>query len=296
MRRSAPFVALLVGLGICASACGAASTSSNSSQGTSVKSNLPTAIVPVGLGASSFGPLSANGLFVVLSGNTQSRGVYSYDLATRKQVSSFSVSNIATAVTQLPNGTIAVGLGGTGVGAVDLYSSSGQSIVSIPLAAPVRALALDSDGTSVLVLIGQGTSRAVALLNTTTRVASSTIPVDSQTVAIAPSSHGNEIYGLDSTGYVGVYAAATGQKIGSFAVGHSGIGLSTDPNGTDLFVLKGRGSVRNVAIVDLATESDVRAVPAPRGSVMIQSSLSGHHVLALANTTGGANVQELPLS
>ncbi|MCL5972880.1 MAG: hypothetical protein M1557_00555 [Actinobacteria bacterium] len=289
-------LALTVGLSVTLAACGSSTSVAKHAKGKGARRALPTAIVPVSRGAEALGPLQSNGLFAVLAGNASAQGVFSYDLANHTEVDSFSVSNLATSVTELPSGVIAVGLAGNGVGAVDLYSGSGHQIASIPVADPVRALAVGGDGATIYVLMNSSGGRAVAVLDATTRLASTTIPVDSQTVAVAPSLHDHELYGLDATGSVSVYATSTGQRIGSFAVGHSGVDLVLSPNGTQLYVLKGRGGIRNVAVVDLATERDIAAVAAPAGSVSLQAGLSGHHLLELASIASAANVQELPVS
>lgn len=294
--RAALFLALLTGLGLGVSACGSSAPATKSTRAKGTAGVLPTAIVPVSRDALSLGPLQTSGIFVVLAGNTSSKGVFSYDLATHKEVGSFSVSNVATSVTELPSGVIAVGLGGGSFGAVDLYSGSGQQIASIPVADPVRALAVGGNGATIFVLMGTGNTRAVAVLDATTHLASTTIPVATNTVAIASSLHDQELYGLDANGFVSVYATSTGQRIGSFVIGHSGIDLVMAPSGTEIYALKGTGGIRNVAIVNLATERDMRAVPAPAGSVSIQPGLAGHHLLELASPSSSSNVQELPVS
>jgi hypothetical protein len=287
--------AVVVGLGLVASACGS-SAKGTTTQRVADTHRLPTAIVPVSSGAESLGPLQENGTFVVLAGTTSTKGIFVYDLATHHETGSYSVSALADSVTELSSGIMAVGLDGQGVGAVDLYSNSGTFIASVPVARPVISLSLATNGTSVLVLEGTQSSRAVAILDTSTRLATTTIPVASNTVAVADSAHGNEIYGLGSSGTVDVYASATGQEIGGFVVGHSGYSLTLAPNGTQLYVLKGRNGVRNVAVVDLSTQRDLRALPAPAGAVALQPSLGGQHLLELASVAGSSNVQEWPLS
>jgi hypothetical protein len=287
--------AIVVGLGLVASACGS-SAKSTATQRVSDTHPQPTAIVPVSSGAVSLGPLQANGTFAILAGTPSTKGVFIYDLATHHEVGSYSVSALADSVTELPDGIIAVGLSGQGVGAVDLYSNSRNVVASVPVAGPVISLALATNGNGILVLEGTQSSRAVAILDTTTRVATTTIPVASNTVAVVDSAHGHELYGLGSSGTVSVYASATGQEIGGFPVGHSGSSLTLAPNGTQLYVLKGRRDVRNVAVVDLNTQRDLRALPAPAGAVTLQPSLGGQHLLELASVAASSNVQEWPLS
>jgi hypothetical protein len=295
VKRFGRVGAIVVGLGLVASACGS-SVKSTATQRVSDTHPQPTAIVPVSSGAVSLGPLQANGTFAVLAGTPSSKGIFIYDLATHHETGSYSVSALADSVTELPNGIIAVGLSGQGVGAVDLYSNSGNVVASVPVAGPVISLALASNGNGILVLEGTQSARAVAILDTTTRVATTTIPVANNTVAVVDSAHGNELYGLDSSGTVSVYASATGQKIGGFPVGHSGYSIALAPYGTQLYVLKGRGGVRNVAVVDLSTEADLRALPAPAGAVALQPSLGGRHLLELDSVGVASNVQEWPLS
>jgi hypothetical protein len=287
-------IAALVVVASALAACGQSTTSTTSKASTS-SGPKSTASVPVSAGALSMGPLQPNGEVAVLAGTSNSKGVFFYDLASGKEVGSFSVSNLATAVTELPSGVVAVGLGNSRVGAVDLDTTSGQQLASIPVAAPVRGLALGTNGNSIDVLVGTSTTRAVVVLDVTTRLATTTIPVSANTVAIAPSTSGTELYGLDANGFVDVYAMTTGQKIGTFPVGHSGIDLVASPDGSALYVLKGVGGIRNVAVVNLATEGDVRALPAPADSVAIETDLSGTHLLELVGGSA-ANIQEWPVS
>jgi len=233
-------IAALVVVASALPACGQSTTSTTSKASTS-SGPKPTAIVPVSEGALSMGPLQPNSEVAVLAGTSSSKGVFFYDLASGKEVGSFSVSNLATAVTELPSGMVAVGLGNSRVGAVDRDTTSGQQLASIPVAAPVRGLALGTNGNSIDVLVGTSMTRAVVVLDVTTRLATTTIPVSANTVAIAPSTSGTEFYGLDVNGFVGVYAMTTGQKIGTFPVGHSGIDVVASPDGSALYVLKGWG-------------------------------------------------------
>ncbi|WP_298341551.1 hypothetical protein [Ferrimicrobium sp.] len=284
---------LALGLGALLGACGTATTSTaHRSTTPGSTQQRPSEIIPVSSGALAMGPLQSNGTIAVLAGTEHSKGVFLYDIADHQEIGSFSVSNLAQSITQLPNGDIAIGFGGGSVGAVQLYAESGRELASVPVAEPVLSLSVGSNGGSVLVLEGTSRARAVALLDVATRQASSTIPVALQTVAIASSLQTpNELYGLGSQGIVAVYTTTTGQEIGDFTVGHSGRALAMGPGGNHLFVLKGSAQIRNVAVVDLATERDVRVLPAPKGAVAIQTDLTSQHLIELASLPNAANIQ-----
>ncbi len=276
------------------SSCGSQATSAKTPQSKHATAK-PEKILGVPANSLSLGPLQSNGEIALLAGSEKSMGVFVFNLADSKELSSFSVSNAATSITELPNGVIGVGLANGSAGAVDLYQISGAKVATVPMSGPVIGMSADGNGSTMLVLVGSANVRAVAFLDTNTNQATSSIPLVSNTVSVCMSVGGNYLYGLESGGMMDVYAVSTAQKVGQFRVGHSGISTVMSPSGTQMFVLKGRNGIRNVAVVDLNTESDVRALPAPTGSVSLTTDLAGKSLIELATKSGKSNLQEWPV-
>ncbi len=274
--------------------CGSQATSAKKPESKHVSAK-PEKILGVPANAIFLGPLQSNGEIAVLAGSSKSMGVFVFDLADSKELSSFSVSNTATSITELPNGVIGVGLANGSAGAVELYQVSGAKVATVPMSGPVISMSNDGNGSTILVLEGTTSVRAVEFLDANTNQATSSIPLVSSTVSVCMSGSGSYLYGLESGGIVDVYTVSTAQKVGEFRVGHSGISSVMSPSGSQMFVLKGRNGVRNVAVVDLNTESDVRALPAPAGSVSVVTDLAGKNLIELATISGKSNIQEWPV-
>jgi len=60
-------------------------------------------------------------------------------------------------------------------------------------------------------------------------------------------------------------------------------------------VLRSTPTADNVAVVDVATESQVRALPAPTHSVGVQASLDGHSLYLVVGTATYGNIQVFAL-
>jgi DNA-binding beta-propeller fold protein YncE len=110
-------------------------------------------------------------------------------------------------------------------------------------------------------------------------------------VAVVPTPGEHNVYVLEPNGTVSEIAVSTGQVATQFTVGHSGYSLALSPDGTVLYVLKGRGVVRNVAEVNLATEAVTRVLPAAADTREIVLAPSGTSLFDVVGTASYGNIQ-----
>jgi len=82
---------------------------------------------------------------------------------------------------------------------------------------------------------------------------------------------------------------------GSYKIGVTPIQLAISPSGTTLYVLRSTATADNVAVVDVATEAQVRALPAPAHSVGVEASLDGHSLYLIVGTGTYGNIQVFAL-
>ena len=99
-------------------------------------------------------------------------------------------------------------------------------------------------------------------------------------------------------GHVDQITLGTGAVSSSFLVGSTPVQLTTSDTGTALYVLKSTsgGAGADVGVVDTATESQTRALPAPADSVGLQISPDGRTLFLVVGTSSFGNVQTFPLS
>ncbi len=71
--------------------------------------------------------------------------------------------------------------------------------------------------------------------------------------------------------------------------------MAVSSDGASLYVLKGEGAGRNVAVVDLATQAVTSVLPAPAGSVDVVLSPDGSMLYQIVGTPDVGNVQVLRL-
>jgi DNA-binding beta-propeller fold protein YncE len=81
----------------------------------------------------------------------------------------------------------------------------------------------------------------------------------------------------------------------SFPVGNSGHSLALSPDGSTLYVLKNGSAPTNVAVVDLATQSVRKVLPAPSNCLQVLVSPSGNQLYQVVGTAGYGNIQVFPL-
>ena len=220
-----------------------------------------------------------------------------HNLSTGKAGGAVPVSSAADSLTELSTATVVVGTATASTGSLELLNGTSGSLSStIAMSDPVKAVAAGSDGTTVYALEAAPSAEAIAVVDTTSGKITASIPVSSGTVGVVGSVDGSSVYGVQSNGLISQYAIAGGKPTARFGIGHSGIAAAISPTGTTLYVLKSNGVSFNIAVVDLATEKDVTALPAPANSVGLVISQDASTLYALVGTPAVGNVQSYSLS
>ena len=260
---------------------------------TSTKAKIFAA--PAGLVAA--GQPQANGIMWLLSRVGGIADVTPLNLATGKSGGAVPVSSAADSLTELSTATVVVGTATASTGSLELLNGTSGSVSNtIAMSDPVKAVAPGADGTTVYALETAPSAEAIAVVNTSSGKVTTSIPVSSGTVGVVGSVDGSSVYGVQSNGLIAQYAVAGGKPMARFGIGHSGIAAAISPTGSTLYVLKSNGISFNVAVVDLATEKDVTALPAPNNSVGLVISQDASTLYALVGTPAVGNVQSFSLS
>ena len=77
----------------------------------------------------------------------------------------------------------------------------------------------------------------------------------------------------------------------SFRTGDGARSIALSPDGNTLYVLKGPAAAPNVAVVDVATQSVQRVMPAPANCLQILVSANGGELYQMVGTPGYGNIQ-----
>ena len=115
------------------------------------------------------------------------------------------------------------------------------------------------------------------------------------TVGSAPDPAQGSLYVLEKTGLVDQVAITSGKITSRFRAGQDGRAIAISPAGSTLYVLKGTPRVSNIAVVDAATESVRRVLPAPSYCRGLLVSPSGDQLYEVVGTSGYGNIQVFAL-
>ena len=260
----------------------------------SIKKSAITQIYPTSAGTEAAGGPSQGTLWV-LAGTQQDQALYPLPLSQHTIGHGIPLSAASRTVALLKGQTLAVGLASTKVGAIQWLSDPFTKVQALcPLPGPVLAVAAGPHGQHLFVLYqapNQVMVRVVPRLGTTL---TATWAVPSSTVSLAPGPKGAHVYTLTSTGQVTEWPVASPHPaLTQFVVGQSGYSLALNPQGTLLYALKGRGPIRNIAVVSLATESVLRVLPAPAASRQILMNATGKTLYAVVGTSVYGNIQTI---
>ena len=96
-------------------------------------------------------------------------------------------------------------------------------------------------------------------------------------------------------GLVDEIKVAGGQVMAQFQAGRDGRAIAISPDGAALYVLKGTLRVSNIAVMDVATESVRRVLPAPSYCRGLLVSPSGDQLYEVVGTSGYGNIQVFAL-
>jgi hypothetical protein len=307
-RTSLVGVTALGVLTLLLAACGGGSSTASSPQSHQSAKKLapkkplaasvkPTRIYAGPSGLTAIGPPQPNGTMWLLARTLTAANIRPLDLATGKATGIVPVSATADALTELSTATVVVGTGTVTTGSIELRNgTSGALETVIPVSDPVKSLAPGANGTTVYALEGTPATEAVAVIDTNTDKVTSTVPVSSNTIAISASVDGTELYGVQSDGMIRQYAVAGGKALAQFKVGTSATQVAVSPDGSTLYVLKGAGRGFNVAVVNVATERDVKAVPAPSNSIGLTMTPDGSTLYVGVGPSKIGNIQAYSIS
>lgn len=296
--RRRPALAAVVAVSLAAAAC--------SSGGTGL-SGTPTSTIPARPSRVFAGPAGLvagaqpqpNGFMWLLARTDGTADLQELNLTTGKIGLIVPASSSATSLAQSPSGVVGVGLGTAAAGALELRNgASGALVATVPIGAPVKGVVAGADGTTFYVLNGTTTSVSVTLVNAQTDKVSVSVPVPLDTAAVAVDPTGQSLFALRAHGQVDQITVGTGAVAASFPVGSTPVQLTTSDTGATLYVLKDTngGAAADVGVIDTATETQTRALPAPAHSVGLQLSPDGQTLYLVVGTSGYGNVQLFPVN
>jgi DNA-binding beta-propeller fold protein YncE len=234
-----------------------------------------------------------NGTIWTLAGDDRTRTLVEFSLSGGQlPVGTSPVSNGAQSIAESLSGVIGVALARGRAGALELLNGSTATIVkTITVGAPARQVVVGSDGSTFYVLNGTSASASVTIVNSQNGRMLGTVPVPLDTVSIVPDLQEATIYALQPNGLVDQVAVAGGRMMSSFRTGDSARSITLSPDGSTLYVLKGPMRAPNVAVVDVATQSVRRVLPAPANCLQILVSPSGSELYQMVGTPGYGNIQ-----
>jgi hypothetical protein len=282
--------ALLVGCG--GSASGNATSSAAASQ--AVK---PSATYPGPDGLLAGGQPQANGDMWLLANSHGTANLQQLNLSTSKIDQIVPESTGANSLSQSSSGVIGVGVATATTGALELRNgSSGVLLATVPIGAPVKDVFAGYDGSTFYVLNSNSTSASVTLVDSQTDRASVSVPVPLDTTAIAVDPSGVNLFALGSGGKVDEITIGSQTVAASYSAGSTPVALAISASGSTLYVLNNHSSVANVGVIDVATERQTEALPAPANAVDVQLSVDGQSLYDVVGSPTYGNVQVFPIT
>lgn len=275
------------------SALPACSSPASTARSTAAPAGLrPERIVPAPKSVLAAAQPQPNGIMWALAGSRRSRGLFEFDLPGGQVVGSISVSKTAQAVAQSLTGLIGIALATRKTGALELLDGGTAKVIrTVPLAAPARDVVIGSDGITFYVLTSTAAESSVAVVDSANGRVRGTVPVPRDAVSVVADVQQTTLYVLQRDGRVSVISIADGKVTASFVVGGSGRSLALSPDGSTLYALKDTASTPNVAVVDVATESVRRVLPAAQHCLEVVTSSSGRQLYEVVGTADYGNIQ-----
>lgn len=264
-----------------------------SAQGARPQKLLPQRIIaaPRALLAAT-GPQADGTLWAVAGSSTV--GLFKFSSASGLQTASMSVNQAARSVAQNSAGVVAVALGNQTSGALELLRNGGSKKKTVPLPAPARQVVSASAGTSFYVLTAWPSSASISTVSSTGRPLG-TVPAPAGAVSIAAEPQQRLIYVLQHNGVVDVIGLQHGNVESSFTVAGDGMSVAVSPDGSRIYVLKGTSSVSNIAVINTATESVLKVLPAPSHCIQLAVAADGQHLYETVGAPGYGNIQVVGL-
>ena len=281
-------VVALTSAAVALAACGGNGTPASSRSGTRI---APEHIVRAPKSMLAAAEPQPNGIMWALAGKP-STGLFAMDSASGQVTGSVSVSSTARSVAESSTGVLGIALGTNRSGALKLLNGRTAKVIrTVALPAPARAVVVGSDGTTFYVLTGWATSASVSIVGSQNGQVEGTVPVPADAVSAVPDVQQTLLYVLERDGHVSEITISGGKVMARFSVGDLGRWLALSPDGSTLYVLKGTDQVANIAVVDVATESVRRVLPAPSHCLEILVSASGSQLYEVVGTAGYGNIQ-----
>jgi DNA-binding beta-propeller fold protein YncE len=238
-----------------------------------------------------------SGQLWILSGNQTVKTLHSLSLVGGKLSHPVPISASADSIVQSASGILAVGMATASTGAVQfLNGSTAAPIATVPIGAPVSALAVGADASTFYALNGTSASKSVTVIDSLDNKAVSTIPVPIDTVAIAVDPTQQRLFALEQDGNMEIVAIAGNQILSQYFVGKNPRGFILSANGMTMYVLKGGGGIENIGVINTALERQLKALPAPGNAVDLQISSDSASLYAFVGTRAFGNVQVFPLA
>jgi DNA-binding beta-propeller fold protein YncE len=238
-----------------------------------------------------------SGQLWILSGNQTVKTLHSLSLVGGKLSHPVPISASADSIVQSASGILAVGMATASTGAVQfLNGSTAAPIATVPIGAPVSALAVGADASTFYALNGTSTSKSVTVIDSLDNKPVSTIPVPIDTVAIAVDPTQQRLFALEQDGNMEIVAIAGNQILSQYFVGKNPRGFILSANGMTMYVLKGGGGIENIGVINTALERQMKALPAPGNAVDLQIASDSASLYAFVGTRAFGNVQVFPLA
>jgi DNA-binding beta-propeller fold protein YncE len=234
-----------------------------------------------------------NGTIWTLAGDDLTRALFEFSLSGgQRPIGAKPVSNAAQSIAESLSGVIGVALAHGKAGALELLNGNTGSVTkTIPIGAPARQVVVGADENTFYVLNGTATSASVTVVASQKGKPLGTVPVPLDTVSIAPDLPQSTIYALQPSGIVSQIVVAGGRILRKFRTGNAARSIALSPDGSTLYVLKGPMAASNVAVVDVATQSMRRVLPAPANCLQILVSPSGSELYQMVGTPAYGNIQ-----
>lgn len=253
-------------------------------------------IVPLPAGTVGAGLVQANGTVWVLAGSSSSRTLSEVDLSDGKVATTVPVSGEVSAVAQSVQGTLVDGTSSGVAGSVEWRDpTTGAVVRTVAVGGPVRALAFSAEGTTLDVLEGSGTVVSLAVLDSVSGAQSTVVGMPPSAVAVAPVPHQPLVWTVQASKSVQQTSITANRALQSFAIDLPGIAVATSPDGATLYVLKGTGTVDNIAVIDTRSGLVTKVLPAAADSVALSVSADGQTLYDTVGTPTVGNIQLVPV-
>jgi DNA-binding beta-propeller fold protein YncE len=238
-----------------------------------------------------------SGQIWLLSGSATTKTIQTLNLVGGKLGHPLPISASATSIVQSASGSMAVGMATPTTGAVQfLNGSTAAPLSTVPIGAPVSALAVGADASTFYALNGTATSKSVTVIDSLSSKAVSTIPVPLDTLAIAVDPTQQRLFALEQSGDVEIVAIAGNQVLSHYFVGNDPLGFILSGDGMTMYVLKQANGAENIGVINTSLEKQQSALPAPQHTVDLQISSDSASLYAFVGAPTFGNVQVLPIT